>query len=102
MSLSDLQSFIGAVNIAEDLSDEVLTAISARIKRQYEEDKDSMSEWEEGVENGVELMKQEFEGKSTPWEGASNYKDPLLSQASIQFGDRASLELLRGKDLVSS
>jgi len=47
-------------------------------------------------------MKQEFKTKSIPWEGASNFKSPLLSQASIQFGDRASLELLRSKNLVKA
>ena len=47
-------------------------------------------------------MRQEWNTKSTPWEGASNYKDPLLTQASIQFGDKAVLEILRGKDLISS
>ena len=33
---------------------------------------------------------------------AGNSKDPMLTQATIQFGDKAVLELLRSKDLVSN
>jgi len=102
MSIKQLQGFIGQTNIAEDLDEEVLTAIGSRVKRQYDEDLASMTDWNESVKNGVDLMKQEWESKSTPWEGASNYKDPLLSQASVQFGDRATLELLRGKELIAA
>jgi chaperonin GroES len=102
MSIKKLTGYIGEANISEELDDETLTAIGARVHRQYSEDLDTMSDWMQSVENGVDLMKQEWESKSTPWEGASNYKDPLLTQASIQFGDKAVLELLRGKDLISS
>jgi|TARA_R110000824_G_C15217714_1_gene677276 chaperonin GroES len=102
MSIKQLQEFVGKVNIAEDLSKEMLLAIGQRVFRQYKEDFDTMTEWSEGVDNGIDLMRQEWHTKSTPWDGASNYKDPLLTQASIQFGDKASLELLRSKDLISA
>ena len=102
MSISQLQEFVGQVNIADGLEDEMLVAIGKRVFRQYNEDLESMGEWKESVKNGIDLMKQEWQPRSTPWEGASNYKDPLLSEASIQFGNKANLELLRSKDLVSS
>lgn len=101
MTIQQLVDQIDSPNIAADLDEDMLQKIGARVYRQFEEDYESMTDWLEGVENGLELMKQEFETKSTPWEGASNYKDPLLHQASIQFGDRATLELLRSKELVS-
>lgn len=102
MSIKTLRSYIDKVNIAEDLDEETLTALGQRVSRQYSEDYQSMTDWLEGVKRGIDLMRQEWEAKSDPWEGASNYKDPLLTQASIQFGDKAVLEILRGKDLVSS
>lgn len=102
MSILKLTNFIGEVNIAEGIDEETLISLGARVFRQFTEDKATMTDWEEGVKNGTELMKQEWEGKSTPWEGASNYKDPLIIEASLQFGDRAVLELLRAKDLVSA
>ncbi|MCH8986156.1 MAG: hypothetical protein IIB04_06020, partial [Acidobacteria bacterium] len=61
-----------------------------------------MKDWIEGVEKGLQLMKPEYHGKSTPWPNASNYKDPMLTKASISFGDKASLELLRSPKLVKA
>lgn len=102
MSIKQLVSYIGEANIADQIDEDTLVAIGQRVARQYKEDLDSMDGWLESVKNGTDLMKQEWNTKSTPWEGASNYKDPLLTQASIQFGDKAVLEILRGKDLISS
>jgi chaperonin GroES len=102
MSIKSLINNIGKANLAEDLDETLLTAIGSRVKRQYEEDWASMTDWVTAVQNGIELMKQEYSGKSYPWEGASNYKDPILTEASTVFGDKASLELLRSKDLVSA
>jgi len=102
MSIKRLISNIGKVNLAEGVDETTLNTIGARVKRMYEADFESMSDWINGVEKGIELMRQEYSGKSYPWEGASNYKDPILTEASTVFGDKASLELLRAKDLVSA
>jgi len=102
MSIKFLINNIGKPNLAEDLSEEMLTAIGERVKRQYDEDLASMDDWVNAVQVGIDLMKQEYSGKSYPWEGASNYKDPILTEAATVFGDKASLELLRSKDLVSA
>lgn len=102
MSIKSLINNIGKANLAEDLDETLLTAIGSRVKRQYDEDWASMTDWVTAVQNGIDLMKQEYAGKSYPWEGASNYKDPILTEASTVFGDKASLELLRSKDLVSA
>jgi len=101
MSIKQLRGYIGQINIAGEIDDDKLTELGQRVKRQYDEDFETMTDWIQSVENGIDLMKQEWHPKSTPWQGASNYKDPLLTEASIRFGDRASLELLRGKDLVA-
>lgn len=102
MSLKTLIDNIGKNNIAEDVDDQTLVSMGEMVKRQYDRDYDSMSDWIEQVEFGLKLSKQEFHPKSTPWQGASNYKDPLLTEAAIRFGDRAVLELLRSDDLVSA
>jgi len=81
MSIERLQKFIGKTNIAEDLDEETLVKIGKRVMRQFKEDEESMEDWVKGVENGIELMKQEFESEP----GKSKYKDPLLTEASIAF-----------------
>jgi hypothetical protein len=102
LSINFLLGQIGKLNLADDLTEDQLTAIGSRCKRQYDEDYASMTDWIEGNVRGIELMRQEYAGKSFPWEGASNYKDPKLTEAATLFGDKASLELLRAKDLLSA
>lgn len=102
MSIKSLLDNIGSVNLADDIDDDVLVSIGSRVKRQFDEDLASMDSWTQAVENGINLMKQEYSGKSFPWENASNYKDPILTEAATVFGDKASLELLRARDLVSA
>lgn len=101
MSVQKLLDQIDSKNIAEDLTEIQLVAIGQRVKRQFDEDMTSMQDWCEAVEQGIKLMKQEWKPKSVPWQGASNYKDPILSEASVKFGDKAKLELLRAADLVT-
>lgn len=102
MSIKRLIDNIGKANLAEGLDEAELVTIGSRVLRQYEEDLSSMDDWSNAVENGIDLMRQEYSGKSYPWEGASNYKDPILTEAATVFGDKASLELMRSPDLVSS
>jgi len=107
MAIKELLEFIGKQNIVEDLlkeegGKEKLSVLGARVKTQFDEDWGSMAEWMEGVEEGMKLIKQEFKPKSTPWDGASNFKSPLLSEASIAFGDKSSLEILRARNLVKA
>ena len=47
MSISQLQSFVNHINIADELDEEMLSAIANRVKRQYNEDLDSMTDWKE-------------------------------------------------------
>ena len=100
--LSVLVEFIGVNNLAKDVPPDVLHDIGRKVKDQFDEDWESMQPWREAVEKGIKLMKQEFKTKSTPWEGATNYKSPMLSEAVTTFGDKASLELLRVKELVAA
>jgi hypothetical protein len=102
MSIKALINNIGKVNLADGMAESDLLAIGARVKRQYDEDFQSMTEWDECVKHGIELMRQEYSGRSYPWEGASNYKDPILTEAATVFGDKASLEILRAPDLVAT
>lgn len=102
MAIEKLLEFIGKQNIAEDIDQETLDTLGIRIKRQFDEDLASMHDWMEGVEEGQKLAKTEFKTKSTPWQGASNFKSPILSESAISFGDKASLEILRARNLVKA
>jgi len=102
MPIKELLEFVGKQNIAEDIDKEKLAVIGERVRRQFDEDWGSMDDWSDTVDHGIKLMKQEFNTKSTPWDGASNFKSPILSEASISFGDKAKLEILRLRNLVKA
>jgi len=107
MSLNKLVSFIDNPNIAESIQkeddgDNKLSLIGQNVCEWYEQDWDSMTEWVEFSELGVDLMKPTKASKSTPWEGAANFHSPMMMQASLDFANRASLEVLRPKNLVKA
>ncbi len=100
MSIKELIKFIGVKNIAEDLDEDTLMTLGSDVRDRFEQDQGSMKDWATAVDFGLALVKQELHPKSTPWEGAANFKSPILTEASLAFGNRASLELLRTKNLV--
>jgi len=94
--------FIPKPNIADMFSNNTLSEVGRNVTNGYLADLDSMEGWSRFVETGMKLVKQEKEAKSTPWEGASNFKSPILMQAALKFSDRASTELLRQEDIVKT
>lgn len=94
--------FIPKPNIADMFDKNTLMEVGQNVTNGYQADLDSMEEWSGFVETGLDLVKQEKESKSTPWEGASNFKSPTLMQAALKFSDRASQELLRQQDIVKT
>jgi chaperonin GroES len=95
-------AFIPKPNIADMFDDDTLAQIGANVINGFESDQQSMEDWSKFVEKGLELVKQEMNAKSTPWDGASNFKSPALMQAALKFSDRASTELLRQEDIVKT
>lgn len=93
---------IPKANIADMFSEQTLMLLGKSVIEGFEADLDSMEEWLDFVETGMKLVKQEKQAKSTPWEGASNFKSPTLMQAALKFSDRASTELLRQEDVVKT
>jgi len=94
--------FIPKPNIADMFDDDILDEIGANVINGFDSDHQSMEDWSKFVDKGLELVKQEMNPKSTPWDGASNFKSPALMQAALKFSDRASTELLRQEDIVKT
>jgi len=98
--MQELLSYIDNPNIAESLKEPKLLEIAQKVIDEYNEDKGSMSDWAKAIDRGMRIAKPAEGPRSEPWEGASNYKSPLLYEAVISFGDRASIEVLGEKNLV--
>jgi hypothetical protein len=94
-----------AVNVVDLIQEEedagqILQKIGNDVLDGYRADWDSMLKWRDDVSEGLELIEPATDAKSEPWEGASNFKTPLIMEARLKFGDRASEELLGNDELV--
>lgn len=105
MAIKKLLKLINTVNIAEEIAKEEagenkLQLIGDDVIIGYDTDWASMAEWREDIDKGNELIKPAKGPRSEPWQGAANHKTPLLIEARLNFGDRASEELLGSNKLV--
>lgn len=102
MSISSIVKLIGKVNIAGDVDPQKLSLIADEVIERANQDKASMKDWMDSVEEGVRLCKPEFAAKDTPWPGAANFKSTILAEASNTFGNRGSIEIMRDPKLVKT
>ena len=85
----DLNMMLSEVNIADKLEDELLEEIGTAVKKGFDIDLQSKSDWDKLIDDWVGLAAQIKEEKSFPWRNAANVKYPLLSTAALQFAARA-------------
>ena len=102
MSIKSLVDYIGETNIADGMDKEKLDRIALQVVERAHKDRDSMRDWMDCVDKGIELCKPEFNGKDTPWQGSANFKSTILTEAANQFGNRATVELMRDPKLVKA
>lgn len=76
-------------NLAAELPDGRLAEIASDVISDFRMDEESMSEWLEKMERGLDLAKLVKNTKSYPFEKASNIKYPLVTSAALQFNARA-------------
>ena len=102
MFITNGQVFAPKPNIADMFDKDTLMKVGRLAKEGYEADRDSMDDWSELVDFGLDLVKQETQPRSEPWDGAANFKSPELMKAALKFSDRASPELLRGYEILKT
>lgn len=89
-------------NVAEILDTEYLSLIASECLQDYASDEDSMSEWLDGYERGIELASLAKETKTFPWNKAANVKFPIITNAAVKFNSRAYPELMRNGEVVGT
>lgn len=88
------------INVAELLTQEELDRIGGKVVDQYDIDVESRSEWNDIIEAALKISKQTLEARSEPWQGASNIRWPLITQASIMFAARSYPAIIQGREVV--
>ena len=87
-------------NITDLIPEPMLEKIGSQAIEDYKHDWDSMQDWRDTVEQGMELVDMTANPSNYPWDGAANFRTPVIAQACLKFSDRASSELLRTGELV--
>jgi chaperonin GroES len=98
--LDTLLDYLDLKNIAEELDETRKGEIAGLVKRGYELDDSSRSDWKEQTEEGIKIAEQIMEKKTYPWAGASNVKFPLIAISAIQFAARAYPSIIQGHNVV--
>jgi len=81
-------------NLAEALDEDELNNLSSELRQQYEDDKESRSDWIDSYTKGLDLLGFKYNERSQPFQGASGVTHPLLSESVTQFQSQAYKELL--------
>lgn len=75
-------------NIADYLDESQIGNLAQEVKDGFDSDEETMQEWREGAEKGVDLAKMAQGEKTYPWDNAADAKYPLITQAALQFNAR--------------
>jgi hypothetical protein len=81
-------------NLAEFMDDDLLEKLSSDLQKNFEDDKNSRSDWEKTYKDGLDLLGFKYEERSKPFAGAAGVTHPLLAEAVTQFQAQAYKELL--------
>ena len=81
-------------NLAEFIDEDILEKLSSDLQKNFEDDKNSRSDWEKTYKDGLDLLGFKYEERSKPFAGAAGVTHPLLAEAVTQFQAQAYKELL--------
>ena len=96
----NLDNALDSINIAEDLSEDLLNEIGFTLSSLVEEDDSSRQEWLEDQDSWLKLAAQVKDVKTYPWQNSSNVKYPLMTVSSLQFHARALPGLINSNNPV--
>jgi chaperonin GroES len=92
--------WIRSPNIADEIDEDVLSALGHRAKREYEIDVESRAEWLTKTREAMDLAMQIAQEKNYPWPKAANVIYPLMTTAAVQFAARAYPAIINGRNIV--
>ena len=81
-------------NLAELVSPDTLSGVTAYVMSSVDDDKNSRDEWEETYTKGLKLLGLRYEDRTQPFEGATGVTHPILNEAVTQFQAGAYKEML--------
>ena len=98
--IDQLEARHAMVNIAEDLDQDVIDTLGAKVIEDYETDVDSRAAWEHTLNDVMSVAKLEVQKKTYAGEPVANVKYPIITNAAIQFAARAYPEIIKNNEVV--
>jgi len=107
MSISRLLKTIDSPNLVPKVlnrtkGEETLIKLGDQVCRDHQLNEQSMTDWSDLIESGMDIAKFENKSTSYPWDGAANFKSTEITEAVRAFGDRAKKEIMGAKNLVGT
>ena len=81
-----------SANLAEELSESVLTTLAGDLVADFEGDIASRKDWIQTYVDGLELLGLKIEERAEPWEGACGVYHPILAEAVVKFQSETIME----------
>jgi len=81
-----------SANLAEELSESVLTMLAGDLVADFEGDIASRKDWIQTYVDGLELLGLKIEERAEPWEGACGVYHPILAEAVVKFQSETIME----------
>ena len=86
--IDQLEARHAMTNIADELDEETIHTLAARVVEDYKTDKDSRSEWETTNNEILNIARLAIQKKTYAGEPVANVKYPVITNAAISFGAR--------------
>lgn len=105
LSLKDIQKEDNLTPLLEeggDHGENYLARMGRSVVRGYQIDLDSRSEWEEIIDQAMDIAKQVLSEKNFPWPKSANIKYPLICEAAIDFAARLMPEMIPNDKIVQA
>ena len=93
---------IDLINLAANMDEDELRAISRTVMSGYEMDEDSRGEWLEKHKKYLQLYYQTDEPINQPWQGSSTESMPLMAEAVNQYTARSTKAMFPGRRFVDA
>lgn len=91
----DISTMTFESNLALFMDEAELGSLGSELKQSYNSDKNSRSQWEESLADGMELLGLTFEDRTIPWVGACGVFHPLLTETLVRFQAQAIMEIFQ-------
>ncbi len=95
-----VKALAAAPNLCDQLSEADLTKLANAVLEGYAIDEESMADWKERMQRGLDLAMLVKGEKSYPWEKAANIRYPLITSAALQYNARAYPAIVPSSDVV--